>query len=171
MTPDDPLPPSDEVEDPGPPPGRGTSEEEPGDSPDGPDGPEVATAPVGRRSGDRKRGVRWPDRVPDAAPSCDWSTAATWTFEPVDVDTFPAIRLAAQVGAAGGVHPAIFNAADEVAVAAFLAGRVSFPGIVDTVESVITEYDGRFDGNSLDVQDVLAADRWARTRATDLLSR
>ncbi|MEI2716053.1 MAG: 1-deoxy-D-xylulose-5-phosphate reductoisomerase [Candidatus Nanopelagicales bacterium] len=116
-------------------------------------------------------GLSWPDRVPDAAPSCDWSTAATWTFEPVDVDTFPAIRLAAQVGAAGGVHPAIFNAADEVAVAAFLAGRVSFPGIVDTVESVITEYDGRFDGNSLDVQDVLAADRWARTRATDLLSR
>lgn len=114
-------------------------------------------------------GLSWPERVPDVAPSCDWGTAATWTFEPVDVVNFPAIELAARVGTAGGVQPAIFNAADEVAVAAFLAGRVSFPGIVDTVTSVVTEYDGRFDRNPLELEDVLAADGWARRRAAELL--
>ena len=108
-----------------------------------------------------------PDRVPSAAPACDWTTAAQWTFEPVDVEAFPAISLAAEVGGAGGVLPAVFNAADEVAVAAFLAGRLPFPGIVDTVERVVAEYDGRFDagGNGLRLADVLSADRWARRQA------
>ncbi len=114
-------------------------------------------------------GLSWPDRVPEAAPACDWSEAARWTFEPVDVAAFPAISLAAQVGTAGGVYPALFNAADEVAVAAFLAGGLPFPGIVDTVEQVVADYDGRFDGNELALADVLAADQWARHRAHELL--
>ncbi len=61
----------------------------------------------------------------------------------------------------------MFNAADEIAVAAFLAGRLPFPGIVDTVERVVSEYDGRFDagGNGLGLPDVLSADRWARLQA------
>lgn len=112
-------------------------------------------------------GLSWPDRVPSAAPACDWTAAAEWTFEPVDVEAFPAISLASKVGAAGGVLPAVFNAADEIAVAAFLAGRLPFPGIVDTVERVVSEYDGRFDagGNGLGLPDVLSADRWARLQA------
>ena len=116
-------------------------------------------------------GLSWPDRVPDAAPACDWTTASQWTFEPVDVAAFPAIDLAARVGTAGGVMPAVFNAADEAAVAAFLAGGLPFLGIVDTVERVVSEYDGRFDaaGNDLQLEDVLSADRWARERATELV--
>lgn len=116
-------------------------------------------------------GLSWPDRTPAAAPACDWAQAATWTFEPVDRQAFPALDLAARVGRAGGVLPAVFNAADEVAVAGFLDGALPFPGIVDTVESVVGEYDGRFDaGNSLEVADVLAADGWARARARSFVT-
>jgi 1-deoxy-D-xylulose-5-phosphate reductoisomerase len=117
-------------------------------------------------------GLSWPDRVPDAAPACDWTTATEWTFEPVDLAAFPAIALAARVGTAGGVLPAIFNAADEVAVESFLAGGLPFTGIVDTVEQVVSDYDGDFDaaGNDLMVADVLAADRWARQRAAQLVT-
>ena len=118
-------------------------------------------------------GLSWPDRTPEAAPSCDWTDAVDWTFEPVDRQAFPALDLAARVGEAGGVLPAVFNAADEVAVAGFLDGVLPFPGIVDTVEDVVAEYDGRFDardGNALDVADVLAADEWARGRARTLIT-
>lgn len=116
-------------------------------------------------------GLSWPERVPDAAPACDWSQATQWTFEPVDTSAFPAIALAARVGTAGGVLPAIFNAADEVAVESFLAGGLPFTGIVDTVEQVVSDYAGEFDagGNGLELADVLAADRWARQRAVQLV--
>jgi 1-deoxy-D-xylulose-5-phosphate reductoisomerase len=107
----------------------------------------------------------WPDRVPDAAPGCDWTTAATWTFEPLDDEAFPAVRLARQVGAAGGVMPAVFNAADEVAVEAFLGGRLCFPDIVAVVRDVVADADREgFDAPG-DVGDVLEADSWARERA------
>jgi 1-deoxy-D-xylulose-5-phosphate reductoisomerase len=115
-------------------------------------------------------GLGWPDRVPGAAPACDWSGATTWTFEPVDHDTFPALRLAADVAREAGVLPAVFNAADETAVAAFLNGRVTFPGIVETVEQVVADYDGRFDRNDPVADDVLAADAWARSQAAHVLS-
>ena len=116
-------------------------------------------------------GLSWPERVPDAAPACDWSQATQWTFEPVDTSAFPAIALAARVGTAGGVLPAIFNAADEVAVESFLTGGLPFTGIVDTVEQVVSDYAGEFDagGNGLELADVLAADRWARQRAVQLV--
>lgn len=110
-------------------------------------------------------GLDWPTRIPGAAVPCDWSDAVQWTFEPVDHETFPAVRLAAEVGSAGGVLPAVFNAADEVAVGSFLRGDITFPGIVQTIRRVVDEYDGRFDGNSLAVEDVLAADSWAREQA------
>ena len=65
----------------------------------------------------------WPDRVPDAAPALDWSTAATWTFEPLDDAAFPAVALAREAAAAGGRMPAVYNAANEACVAAFLSGQ------------------------------------------------
>jgi 1-deoxy-D-xylulose-5-phosphate reductoisomerase len=107
----------------------------------------------------------WPDRVPDAAPGCDWTTAATWTFEPLDDEAFPAVCLARQVGAAGGVMPAVFNAADEVAVEAFLSGRLRFPDIVAVVADVVADADAAGFIDPRDVDDVLAADSWARERA------
>ena len=83
----------------------------------------------------------WPDRVPDAAPGCDWTTASAWTFEPLDDDAFPAVRLARAAGEAGGTAPAVYNAANEVCVAAFLAGRLPFPGIVDTLARVVDDHE------------------------------
>ena len=111
--------------------------------------------------------LAWPDRVPGAAPAVDWATAHTWTFEPLDEDAFPAVSLAREAGRAGGTCPAAYNAANEECVAAFLAGALSFTGIVDTVMRVISEHDGAR-GGSVSLEDVLAADRWARARAREL---
>ncbi len=127
-------------------------------------------------------GLAWPDRVPDAAPGCDWTTAATWQFFPLDDDAFPAVRLARRCGAAGGTAPAVMNGADEACVAAFLDGRIAFPQIVDTVAAVVEEHLGGsaalaggaepgaafVPGNKTGLADVIAADGWARRRALAL---
>jgi 1-deoxy-D-xylulose 5-phosphate reductoisomerase len=109
----------------------------------------------------------WPDRVPGAAPAIDWSTAQTWTFEPLDEDAFPAVRIAREAGQAGGTAPAVYNAANEVCVDAFLAGKLPFAGIVDTVGRVVSEQEGRA-GDAVTLADVRAADGWARARASEL---
>ncbi|HEY3693808.1 MAG TPA: 1-deoxy-D-xylulose-5-phosphate reductoisomerase [Pseudonocardiaceae bacterium] len=110
----------------------------------------------------------WPDRVADAAPACDFARPTTWTFEPVDTETFPAIELAKEAGIAGGCVPAVFNAANEEAVAAFLERRISFREIVDTVAAVLGEAQG-WQTDPTTVEDVLAAEDWARSRARELL--
>ncbi|MDQ3761675.1 MAG: 1-deoxy-D-xylulose-5-phosphate reductoisomerase [Actinomycetota bacterium] len=110
----------------------------------------------------------WPGRVAGAAPACDFTRPASWTFEPVDVETFPAVELARAAGVAGGCVPAVFNAANEEAVAAFLSGRISFRGIVDAVAAVLGEAQG-WQIDPATVEDVLAAEHWARSRATELL--
>jgi len=109
----------------------------------------------------------WPERVADAASPVDWSTPQSWTFEPLDGDAFPAVALARAAGLAGGSAPAAYNAANEECVAAFLAGRIPFAGIVDTVTQVVSEHadSGR---EVTGIDDVLAADRWARERACQL---
>jgi 1-deoxy-D-xylulose-5-phosphate reductoisomerase len=109
----------------------------------------------------------WPDRVAGAAPAVDWTTAHNWTFEPLDEHAFPAVSLAREAGRAGGTCPAVYNAANEECVAAFLAGALSFTGIVDTVMRVISEHDGARRG-AVSLEDVLDADRWARARAREL---
>jgi len=113
-------------------------------------------------------GLSWPDRVPDAAPGSDWTQVAGWTFEPLDDDAFPAVRLARRAGAAGGLAPAVYNAANEECVAAFLGGRLPFLAIVDTVAAVVEEHLASGPGNPRDVDDVLAAETWARSRAHTL---
>jgi len=118
-------------------------------------------------------GMAWPDRVPDAAPACDWSSAATWEFFPLDEDAFPAVNLARRAGTAGGTAPAVFNGADETCVSAFLEGRIPFTSIVDTVARVLDEHlaagSGEWvDGNSVTLDDVLHADAWARARAAEI---
>jgi 1-deoxy-D-xylulose-5-phosphate reductoisomerase len=112
----------------------------------------------------------WPDRVPAAAPPVDWTMAHTWTFEPLDEEAFPAVPLARQVGAAGGTVPAVYNAANEVCVAAFMAERIPFAGIVDTVAQVVSEHHDSADG-VVELADVLAADAWARDRARELTGK
>ena len=112
-------------------------------------------------------GLGWPDRVPGAVPGCDWTTASTWEFLPLDDDAFPAVRLARAAGQAGGTAPAVYNAANEVCVAAFVAGRLRFTGIVDTLAQVLDEHEV---GNIGSVPDVLDAEGWARERAAVLTS-
>ena len=109
----------------------------------------------------------WPDRVPDAAPALDLDTATTWEFLPLDDDAFPAVGLARQAGITGGTAPAVFNAANEECVAAFLAGGLAFLDIVDTVARVLSEHDTSL-GNPLTLADVLEAEAWARSRARSL---
>ncbi len=107
--------------------------------------------------------LAWPERVPGAASAIDWTAAHTWEFAPLDDDTFPAVRLARDAGAAGGTAPAVYNAANEVAVQAFVDGRLDFPGIVATVEQVLTACEVR---NVRDLAEVLSAEAWARREAS-----
>ena len=124
-------------------------------------------------------GMAWPDRVADAAPPCDWTSATSWEFFPLDDDAFPAVRLARRAGAAGGTAPAVFNGADEACVAAFVAGRLSFAAIVPTVSRVVEEHlaggrpgvagSAHVHGNNAGLPDVISADAWARERASALI--
>jgi 1-deoxy-D-xylulose-5-phosphate reductoisomerase len=106
----------------------------------------------------------WPRRVPGAAASCDFSTASTWEFEPLDTDVFPAVELARHAGQAGGCMTAVYNAANEEAAAAFLNGRIGFPAIVGTIAGVLRAAD-QWAVEPATVDDVLEAQRWARERA------
>jgi 1-deoxy-D-xylulose-5-phosphate reductoisomerase len=115
-------------------------------------------------------GLSWPERVADAAPPVDWSQSHSWQFAPLDEDAFPAVRLARVAGTRGGTAPAVYNAANEVAVAAFLAGRLPFLGIVDTIERILLQHGTAYGAeSSLCIEDVLAADAWARARAGELI--
>ncbi len=115
-------------------------------------------------------GMSWPDRLDVVSPPCDWSQAASWTFEPLDETTFPAVGLARAVAAASATHPAVFNAANEQGVAAFLSGRIGFLDIVGTVERVLAEHDGVAHG-AVTLDAVEGAEAWARARADELLTR
>src|SRR6478609_11890493 len=113
-------------------------------------------------------GMGWPDRVPDAETSIDWTRAADWRFEPLDDVVFPAVTLARAAGERGGTAPAVYNAANEVAVDAFHDGRLPFPDIVSTVAHVLDRHDVP-SKEHLTVDDVLAADSWARAEAAALI--
>ncbi|WP_067800507.1 1-deoxy-D-xylulose-5-phosphate reductoisomerase [Actinomadura formosensis] len=112
-------------------------------------------------------GIDWPGRVPDAAPGLDWTKAHTWELFPLDDAAFPAVALARHAGELGGTVPAVYNAANEECVDAFRAGRLPFLGIVDTVARVVQEHGSGTPGE-LTVDDVLAADGWARARSREL---
>ncbi|MEI8081251.1 MAG: 1-deoxy-D-xylulose-5-phosphate reductoisomerase, partial [Actinomycetes bacterium] len=124
-------------------------------------------------------GLAWPQRVRDAAAGNDWSTAAQWTFEPLDEQVFSGVRVARRVGGLGGTAPAVFNAANEQCVNAFLSGALDFAGIMGTVEQVVDVHlmgTGGSDGSqhvpdaSVTVTDVLAAETWARRFADSLIA-
>ena len=112
-------------------------------------------------------GMAWPHRVADASPRLDFSSAASWTFEPLDDTAFPAVALARDVASSGGTAPAVYNAANEACVADFLAGRIGFTRIVDTVARIVSEHDGARSAVT-SVAEVLATDDWARRRAREL---
>jgi len=110
----------------------------------------------------------WPDRVPDAAPGVDWTAAHRWELTPLDDEAFPAVRLAKAAGRAGHCRPAIYNAANEEFLAAFVAGRLPFLGIVDGLDRVLSEAPDFAEPGT--VEEVLAAEAWARARAGELVA-
>lgn len=117
-------------------------------------------------------GLSWPERTPDAAAACDWTKATSWTFEPLDDVAFPAVELARRCGKAGGLAPAVYNAANEVCVDAFCAGRLDFPGIVEVVADVVDAHLSAAGADTpLSVATVLAADAWARAEAADRINQ
>jgi len=113
-------------------------------------------------------GLTWPDRIPDASPGVDWTRSHTWEFSPLDDDAFPAVQLAREVGSAGGTAPAVYNAANEECVDAFLAGRLPFLGIVDTVGEIVSKHTVN---KAPTLDDVLEADGWARESTRALLTQ
>ncbi len=112
----------------------------------------------------------WPDRVAGVAAACDFTAAASWEFEPLDSEVFPAVDLARQAGKRGGCMTAVYNAANEEAAAAFLAGRIRFPAIVRTIADVLAGAD-EWAAEPATVEDVLDAQRWARARAHRAISQ
>jgi 1-deoxy-D-xylulose-5-phosphate reductoisomerase len=124
--------------------------------------------------------LAWPARLPEVAPSCVWTDPTSWTFEPLDNDTFPAVDLARSAGAAAGTAPAVYNAANEAAVDAFCEGRIGFLEITTIVRTVLEEHLVRSSDlpstsgaawiadEDLSIEAVLAADSWGRRRAETL---
>lgn len=115
-------------------------------------------------------GMTWPQRprlVGKLTKPTDFTKVSSWDFEPVDNQTFPALQLARHAVSASPTHPAVFNAANEQAVDAFLKGALNWVDIVDIDIAVVNEHEG-VSTPSLD--DVLAVDRWARARADELIA-
>ncbi|MEU3740898.1 MULTISPECIES: 1-deoxy-D-xylulose-5-phosphate reductoisomerase [unclassified Streptomyces] len=135
------------------------------------DGSTLAQATPPDMSGPIAIGIGWPERVPDAAPAFDWTKASSWEFFPLDNDAFPSVGLARHVGKLAGTAPAVFNAANEECVDAFLNGALPFNGIMETVTKVVAEHGTPAAGTSLTVADVLEAETWARARARELTAK
>ncbi|MCR2813458.1 1-deoxy-D-xylulose-5-phosphate reductoisomerase [Microbacterium sp. zg.Y1090] len=112
-------------------------------------------------------GLDWPHRVSGVGRPLDWTTATSWTFEPLDERAFPAVALAKQVGRAGGTYPAVFNAANEQAVDAFHEGRLGFPAIVETVRAVVDRHEAPA---ALSRESLADAEAWARRTADALIA-
>lgn len=107
-----------------------------------------------------------PDRVTTAFGPIDWRQLSRLDFEPPDRQAFPCLDLAYRAGRAGGLAPATLNAANEVAVEAFLAGRIRWIDIPDVLSGVLDRHDG---GNARTLDDVLGADAAARRLAAHLI--
>jgi 1-deoxy-D-xylulose-5-phosphate reductoisomerase len=106
--------------------------------------------------------LTYPERSATPIPPLDFSQGLVLEFEPPDLETFPLLALARRAGEQGGTYPCAFNAADEVAVAAFLEGRLPFLAIAATVEEALAEIDGT---PARDLDDLVEADREARRLA------
>lgn len=116
-------------------------------------------------------GLAWPDRLVDAVIPCDWTKSGQWTFEPLAEDVFPAVELARKCGRFWGTAPAVYNAANEILVDAFCAGKIGFLEITEGIAQVLEKHleNGFVSNDELSVADVLAADSWARLQAQQLL--
>ncbi|GAA2538324.1 1-deoxy-D-xylulose-5-phosphate reductoisomerase [Microbacterium mitrae] len=113
-------------------------------------------------------GLDWPSRISGVGTPLDWTQATQWTFEPLDNVTFPAVALAKEVGRAGGTFPAVYNAANEQAVAAFHAGAIGFLDIVDTISAVVDAHDAP---DELTRESLIETEAWARNTADRMIAQ
>lgn len=111
--------------------------------------------------------VTWPDRVPNNLPPLDFAKLASLHFEAPREDVFPALRLAREAGDVGGTLPAVLNAANEVAVEAFLNGQIKFPAIWQTVEKVMQAHEL---ATHPALEQLVEADAWARQQAGQVIA-
>lgn len=116
-------------------------------------------------------GLNWPHRIANSSPACDWTAPTSWTFQPLDDVNFPAVVLAKRAGTLAGTAPAVLNGANEIAVAAFLAGDLSFIRIVDFVSHVLDVHikTNFVSNDKLSIAEVLKAAQWAQHYSQELL--
>ena len=135
------------------------------------DGSTIAQASPPNMKGPIALAINYPNRTARATTPIDWNKSSQWSFTPIDEKKFPAVALARHCGAIGGALPAIFNAANEVVVDAFIKGKFKFVEIVPTVGKIVAE----FEGNSLpvlrDLADVTAIEEDARKATSALISK
>ena len=135
------------------------------------DGSTLAQASPPNMKGPISFAINFPDRVKGATAAIDWTTSHTWSFSPVDNERFPAIDLARRCGTLGGGLPAIFNAANEVCVAAFIDGKIAFTSIIETVEEVVQSLGLKSAGAPRDLADVSAIENDAHRIAQELIAK
>jgi 1-deoxy-D-xylulose-5-phosphate reductoisomerase len=135
------------------------------------DGATIAQASPPNMKGPIAYAINWPDRLKAATPAIDWKQSQTWSFEPIDQVRFPAIELATRCGELGGGLPAIFNAANEVAVDAFLKGSITFTSIMECVEQSVQKLGGDNPSAIRDLSDVSALEQDAHSVAREVLQR
>jgi 1-deoxy-D-xylulose-5-phosphate reductoisomerase len=135
------------------------------------DGSTIAQASPPNMKGPIAYALSYPDRLAKATTPIDWNTASTWSFAPIDTVKFPAVDLARRCGSLGGGLPAIFNAANEVAVAAFLDSHIGYSAIIDTVETVVQQLSPSAVSSLRDLADVSAIEDDARRVAHEVIKR
>ena len=135
------------------------------------DGSTIAQASPPNMKGPIAYALAYPDRIAGATAPIDWSSAATWNFAPIDHAKFPAVDLARRCGSLGGGLPAIFNAANEVAVAAFLDSHIGYSAIIDTVDAVVQQLSPSAVSPLRDLADVSAIEEDARRVAHECIKR
>ena len=135
------------------------------------DGSTIAQASPPNMKGPIAYALSYPDRLAKASVPIDWSAASTWSFAPIDSVKFPAVDLARRCGSLGGGLPAIFNAANEVAVAAFLDSHIGYSAIIDTVDAVVQQLSPSAVSSLRDLADVSAIEDDARRVAHEVIKR
>ena len=135
------------------------------------DGSTIAQGSPPNMKGPISLALSYPHRVAAATAPIDWTQSHTWNFAPIDSQRFPAVALAREVGAIGGGLPAVFNAANEVAVQAFVDGDIKFTEIVKTVSAVVDALRGSVSATLRDLADVSAVEEDARRTARELLKK
>ena len=135
------------------------------------DGSTIAQASPPSMKGPIAFAISYPDRVARAMPAIDWKIAQSWSFEPIDHERFPAVDLARRCGSLGGAVTAMYNAANEVAVEAFLKEQIPFTAIVDTIEKTVNKLGAGAASSVRDLSDVGAIENDARRVAQEALQR